>query len=120
QRTSIRRNHVLLWLRIIYAFVSVWINKFITMGSMQDLQKLLRQKDIKIRELQREIQVRDDKIVELSSQLDKYQSILPTQAPAIAGPRKQRAQGISAEPAAQRSLESLRQQPLKKYSKSQR
>ena len=70
------------------------------MGSLQELQKTLRQKDVKISELERLLTHKDEQIQELKSQLDKYQSILPTSPTVTIGrPRKQRGVGISAEPA---------------------
>ena len=96
------------------------------MGSLQELQKSLRQKDERIRELLAQLQERDDQIQELRSQLDKYQSILPTSPTAAfgnpfqAGPRKQRGVGISAEPAAQLNFADLSSKSFKTYPKVQR
>ncbi|XP_023933047.1 cGMP-dependent protein kinase 1-like [Lingula anatina] len=90
------------------------------MGSLQDLQKLLRMKDDQIRELQLEIEHKNGLIQELRSQLDKYQSVFGPKSPKF-GPRKQRAQGISAEPQqAQRTVSELTRQKFRKYSKSPR
>ena len=68
------------------------------MGSLGDLQKLLKLKDTRITELEQQLRDKDDLVQELRSQLDKYQSILPKSPTVRNGPRKQRAQGISAEP----------------------
>jgi len=74
------------------------------MGSLQELQKALRQKDERIRELERVLTQRDDIISELRSQLDKYQSVMPTsptsaKAALFAGKAgRTRGFGISAEP----------------------
>ena len=88
------------------------------MGSLQEIHRLLRQKEDRIKELERQLIEKDERIQELTSQLDKYQSILP-QSPTVLGrPRKQRAQGISAEPASQRSLQDFATKSFKKYSKS--
>lgn len=90
-----------------------------SMGSIQELENLLRLKDDKIRELQRLVEDKEDKIQALRSKLDKFQSILP-QTSIIGGPRKQRAQGISAEPQALRSIQDLAKQSFKKHSKTNR
>lgn len=91
------------------------------MASLQELQKLLRQKDDRIWEMQRLLDEKDAKIEQLKSQLHKYQSILPqTGAPFSGGRRKQRAQGISAEPQSHLSYQELSKQVFRKYSKSPR
>jgi len=92
------------------------------MGSLQELQRLLRVKEEAIRSLEHEIIIRDEMIEQLKSQLDKYQSILPksfTDTEVTNGymPRKQRAQGISAAP--QGRIDQTIQQ-YKRYSKPQR
>ena len=82
------------------------------------MQKTLRQKDDVINELRRQLKEKDDRITELTSQLDKYQSILPSSPIASKnGPRKQRAQGISAEP--HRDMAHYKDISTKKYSKEQ-
>ena len=45
------------------------------MGSLAELQKVLRQKDDRIKDLERRLIEKDEKIQELVSQLDKYKSI---------------------------------------------
>ncbi|XP_064595651.1 LOW QUALITY PROTEIN: cGMP-dependent protein kinase 1-like [Liolophura sinensis] len=90
-----------------------------SMASLQELQKLLRQKDDRIWEMQRLLDEKDAKIEQLKSQLHKYQSILPqTGTPFSGGRRKQRAQGISAEPQSHLSYQELSKQVFRKYSKS--
>lgn len=88
------------------------------MGSLQDLQRLLKNKEETIRRLEHELSVRDDLIEQMKSQLDKYQSIIPKSlAHSFTNghvPRKQRAQGISAAPSGGNNL-SL--EPLKTYNK---
>ncbi|XP_064108919.1 cGMP-dependent protein kinase, isozyme 2 forms cD4/T1/T3A/T3B-like isoform X2 [Macrobrachium nipponense] len=85
------------------------INK---MGSLE-LQDLLSKKDDLIRHLEAKLKVRDDEIIELRSQLDKFQSVMQfATGGATAGSgkvraRKTRAQGISAEPQALRSVQEL-------------
>ncbi|ESO87204.1 hypothetical protein LOTGIDRAFT_107417 [Lottia gigantea] len=91
------------------------------MGSLQELEHLLKRKDDKIRELQRQLDEKEMKIQELRSQLDKFQSVLPaTVRPLLNGPRKQRAQGISAEPQNFRTIQDLSQKTFRKHSKNNR
>lgn len=91
------------------------------MGSMQEMERLLRSKDDIIKDLQKLLEEKDEKIMQLRSKLDKFQSILPqTQNNLIVGPRKQRAQGISAESQSVRSLEDFSKASFRKYSKTDR
>jgi cGMP-dependent protein kinase len=90
------------------------------MGSLQEMEKLLRSKDETIRDLRRQLEEKDERIQQLHSKLDKFQSVLPqTQTGILAGPRKVRAQGISAEPQAMRTLSDMKQ-TFRRYSKSER
>lgn len=81
------------------------------------MHRLLKLKDDRIKDLERVLQERDERIQELSSQLDKYQSIMPQSPTVLVRPRKQRAQGISAEPASQKALQDFATRTYKKYSK---
>ncbi|KAK6170677.1 hypothetical protein SNE40_019010 [Patella caerulea] len=91
------------------------------MGSLQELETLLRRKDEKIKELQKLLEEKECKIQELRSQLDKFQSVLPaTVRPLLNGPRKQRAQGISAEPQNLRTIQELTKKTFRKHSKNNR
>ncbi len=91
------------------------------MGSLQELQKTIRQRDIKILELEKLLHVKDDQIQELRSQLDKYQSILPSSPTVTIGrPRKQRGVGISAEPASALKSIDLSKRTIKHHAKSER
>ena len=94
------------------------------MGSLAELQKSLRQKDDRIRDLERTLAERDEEIQDLRSQLDKYKSVIavPPHSPTgsgsfMNGPRKQRLQGISAEP---QSYGTTSKTSLKRHIKSQR
>ncbi|CAL1530842.1 unnamed protein product [Lymnaea stagnalis] len=90
------------------------------MGSLQEMERLLRSKDEKIKDLQRLLEEKEDKIIQLRSKLDKFQSILPqTHSNFIGGPRKQRAQGISAEPQAMRNSD-ISKSVSRKFSKTNR
>ncbi|XP_053983124.1 cGMP-dependent protein kinase, isozyme 2 forms cD4/T1/T3A/T3B isoform X1 [Hylaeus volcanicus] len=76
-------------------------NAITTMGTLRELQELLRVKDERIAELEAILCRRDAEIQELRSHLDKFLSVLPFKSPLTPTkprPRKQRAQGISAEP----------------------
>ncbi|XP_070544336.1 cGMP-dependent protein kinase 1-like isoform X5 [Ptychodera flava] len=90
------------------------------MGSLQEMQKILRKKDDRIKELERLLRVKDDELMELRTKLDKFQSVLPTQPMAISGAARKRlrAQGISAEPQASRTVQEITKQQFKKYVKS--
>lgn len=73
-----------------------------TMGTLRELQELLRSKDERIAELEAVVCCRDAEIQELRSHLDKFLSVLPFSAAPPLTPTKprtrDRAQGISAEP----------------------
>ncbi|CAH2269479.1 jg27289 [Pararge aegeria aegeria] len=81
-----------------------------------DMQPLIE----RIRELEALLKQRDQEMLELRSQLDKLQSVFPYQqyARGSRGPRKQRAQGISAEPQTSSSLQDLAHQTFPIYDKS--
>ena len=71
------------------------------MGSSQDLNKLLEQQDLKIKALETLLQNREQELMQLRSQLDKYQSIIPSiNATQKKQPGRKRGVGISAEPQA--------------------
>ena len=93
------------------------------MGSLADLQKLLKRRDDRIVELERLIRQKDDTIQELRSQLDKYQSIIPAVSRKTViqnGPRTKRANGISAEPQGIRFGRSYLTELKQKYPKGKR
>ncbi|XP_060063493.1 cGMP-dependent protein kinase 1-like [Ylistrum balloti] len=92
-------------------------NNNLKMGSLQDVQLLLRSKDEQIKALQRQLEQKEEKILQLRSQLDKYQSVFPT-IKASVGPRKQRAQGISAEPYSLKTIQDFVGQSAIKHTKS--
>lgn len=80
-----------------------------------DMQPLIE----RIRELEALLKQRDQEMLELRSQLDKLQSVFPYQQYARSrGPRKQRAQGISAEPQTSSSLQDLTHQTFPVYDKN--
>jgi len=75
------------------------------MGSLQEMQKILRLKDERIKDLEKQVSQKDELLAELRSQLDKYQSVMPTSPTAASfkslRSQRTRALGISAEPASQ-------------------
>uniref|UniRef100_A0A8D8Y431 cGMP-dependent protein kinase n=1 Tax=Cacopsylla melanoneura TaxID=428564 RepID=A0A8D8Y431_9HEMI len=93
--------------------------------NVDELQVLLQSKEAKVRELEDKVRVQNEEILQLRSQLDKFQSVFPYHTPHmnnnininLARPRKQRAQGISAEPQSLISLQELNQQTLPSYPK---
>ncbi|XP_044004607.1 cGMP-dependent protein kinase, isozyme 2 forms cD4/T1/T3A/T3B isoform X1 [Aphidius gifuensis] len=90
-----------------------------SMDTLRDLQELLRIKDEKIDELENLICQKDAEIQDLRSHLDKFLSVLPFKSPLTPTkprPRKQRAQGISAEP----PLPPQHNAPLVFYDKNER
>ncbi|XP_063862179.1 cGMP-dependent protein kinase 1-like isoform X2 [Scylla paramamosain] len=81
------------------------------MGSLLELQEMLMERDDRIKQLEAVVRVRDNEIMELKSQLDKFQSVIPY-ATVAAGvskvrARKTRAQGISAEPQSLKTAQEL-------------
>lgn len=73
----------------------------VSMSTLMELQERLRAKDERIADLETALCHRDAEIQELRSHLDKFLSVLPFKSPLTPTkprPRKQRAQGISAEP----------------------
>lgn len=91
---------------------------------------MLQSKDERIRELEHKLRSREDEIVQLKSQLDKFQSVFPFSIHATGKlglnnnvgprPRKQRAQGISAEPQSAASIQELSRQTFQTYDKNER
>ena len=78
----------------------------------REMQELLCKKDDYIHRLEAKLKVRDDEIIELRSQLDKFQSVMPFATGKGAGSpkervRKTRAQGISAEPQTLKTIQEL-------------
>ncbi|XP_071498307.1 uncharacterized protein [Diadema antillarum] len=93
------------------------------MGSLMELQKVLRQREERIAELECILRARDEELAEMRTKLDKFMSVLPT-SPSLVNicrqPRLKRALGISAEPQAEKSVQELTEQQFKKYTKSKR
>lgn len=101
------------------------------MGSVTELQTILTAKDEKIRELEAQLQMREKEILELRSHLDKFQSVFPYHVASShhlntlnnnhqPRARKQRAQGISAEPQSLSTIQELSQQQFPTFPKNDR
>lgn len=100
------------------------------MGSLTELEKLLRQKEDRIRELEYLLKQRDTDLEELRSKLDKFQSVMPHGGlgaqpwtkPGLLKTkvRARRGVGISAEPQSLKSIEDLVGEEFKKYPKDKR
>lgn len=85
-------------------------------GVTDEVQPLIA----RVRELEALLKQREQEMLELRSQLDKLQSVFPYQQYATRKPaRKQRAQGISAEPQTSASLQDLAHQTFPIYDKSE-
>lgn len=91
-----------------------------------ELEMELKMKEMRIQELESQLKQRDSEIVELRSHLDKFQSVFPYHVN-VASPkhkpvraRKQRAQGISAEPQSESTLQELAQQTFPTFEKDER
>lgn len=89
-------------------------------GGSSELQTLQRKLEDRIKDLESQLLQRDEKIEELKSKLDKYQSVVHHPISPCQGPRKQRAQGISAEPKMPKNLEELEKDTPKSHPKNKR
>ncbi|KAA0203805.1 hypothetical protein HAZT_HAZT008626 [Hyalella azteca] len=80
------------------------------MPTISELEAIIVEKDDTIRKLELRLKNHEDSIAELRSQLDKFQSVMPFATAAAAvnkRARKERAQGISAEPQSLRTIQEL-------------
>uniref|UniRef100_L7LYD3 cGMP-dependent protein kinase n=1 Tax=Rhipicephalus pulchellus TaxID=72859 RepID=L7LYD3_RHIPC len=94
----------------------------LSMGTLEELRDAVLKQERIIHDLRQVISLRDEEILQLRSQLDKFQSVLiPYNARySRSGRRKERAQGISAEPQSLRSIQDLIQTKFQEYPKSDR
>lgn len=85
------------------------------------MQKTIRQREEKIKDLERLLQEKDELIQELSSKLDKYQSVVqvPTTTSSLANYGYRR-QGIAAEPQAPKTIQDFGKDAFKVVTKPQR
>lgn len=92
-------------------------------NKFQYLESMLKEKDDQIRSLTRTLEGKESVIVDLRSQLDKFQSVLQTGALAPqlsgAGSSRDKRLGISAEPQGKARVSDIRKQELVKYDKSE-
>jgi Coiled-coil N-terminus of cGMP-dependent protein kinase len=95
----------------------------------QQLVKVIRLKEGKIKDLEAKLQRKHEEVAELRSHLDKFQSVFPFRAGAAGGAgnrkhgqnhQRQRAQGISAEPQSESSVMQLLNVTFPKYDKDER
>lgn len=76
------------------------------MGSITELECEMEKRELQIKSLEAKLRLKDAEIMELKSQLDKFQSILSYAAtPTTSRARKR--QGISAEPQSVKELATL-------------
>ncbi|XP_040068473.1 cGMP-dependent protein kinase, isozyme 2 forms cD4/T1/T3A/T3B isoform X1 [Ixodes scapularis] len=93
----------------------------LSMGSVEELRDVVLKQERIIHDLRQVVTLRDEEILQLRSQLDKFQSVLiPYNRYSRSGRRKERAQGISAEPQSLRSIQDLIQTKFQDYPKSDR
>ena len=93
------------------------------MGSVTDMQKLLKQKDERINELERRLADKETELETTLSKLHEYRCIIDATAGvgiiASGGPRKYRAQGVSA-PQTTKAMLELGKETFKAHPKSPR
>lgn len=82
------------------------------------LVQMINSKNLRIQELQRVLQSKENDIAELKSQLDKFQSVFPFRSHSGQNQR-QRAQGISAEPQSEKRVMELLQSNFQVYEKNE-
>lgn len=93
------------------------------MGSVEELKERVFKQDVDIQKMRAILAEKEDEIRQLKSLLDKYQSVFPVMTPnrySRSARRKQRAQGISAEPQSLRTIQELIQAKFPEYPKSDR
>ncbi|XP_021933459.1 cGMP-dependent protein kinase, isozyme 2 forms cD4/T1/T3A/T3B isoform X1 [Zootermopsis nevadensis] len=89
--------------------------------NQQELQALVQTKDLRIRDLEAQLRLREQEILELRSHLDKFQSVFPYHIKNNQlRPRKKRAQGISAEPQSHSTIQELSEQSFPTFDKNDR
>ncbi|GFQ87490.1 uncharacterized protein TNCT_713101 [Trichonephila clavata] len=94
------------------------------MGSLEELKVMVQQQEDTINQMNSLLLEKEEEIRELKSLLDKYQSVFPVVSPhrfSRSARRKERAQGISAEPPrALNNIQDLLQAKYQEYPKSDR
>jgi len=85
-------------------------------GNAMSMMSIISSQERTINELRAILAQKEDTICQLTSQLDKFKSVLSIQSATLAQPRKNRLIGISAEP---HSMQDLLSRPPQVYQKSQ-
>lgn len=94
-----------------------------SMGTVEELKELVGKQEDAINGLNSLLYDKEEEIRQLKSLLDKYQSVFPAMTPhrySRSARRKERAQGISAEPQSLRTIQELIQAKFPEYPKSER
>lgn len=92
-----------------------------TMGSVEELKDMVRKQEDAINKMNALLIEKEEELRQLRSLLDKYQSVFPVMSPnrySRSARRKERAQGISAEPQSLRTIQELIQAKFPEYPKS--
>lgn len=88
-------------------------------GQAMNMMSIIESQEKTINELRAILAQKEDMICQLTSQLDKFKSVLSIQSATLAQPRKTRLIGISAEPQATVDLQELLDRTPEVYHKSQ-
>lgn len=88
-------------------------------GNVASMMTIIASQEQTINELRTILAQKEDIICQLTSQLDKFKSVLSLQSATLAQPRKTRLIGISAEPQSSTSIHDLMKNPPQVYQKSQ-
>lgn len=95
----------------------------LTMGTVEELKELVNKQEEAINQMNAMLIDKEEEIRQLKSLLDKYQSVFPVMSPhrySRSARRKERAQGISAEPQSLRTIQEIIQAKFPEYPKSDR
>lgn len=87
-------------------------------GSAASMMSIIASQEQTINELRSILAQKEDAICQLTSQLDKFKSVLSLQSSTLAQPRKTRLIGISAEPHSLATIQDFITKPLQIYQKS--
>ena len=88
-------------------------------GNAASMMSIIASQEQTINELRVILAQKEDMICQLTSQLDKFKSVLSIQSATLAQPRKTRLIGISAEPQSSANIQDLLSKPPQIYQKSQ-
>lgn len=88
-------------------------------GSIASMMSVIASQEQTINELRAILAQKEDVICQLTSQLDKFKSVLSIQSATLAQPRRTRLIGVSAEPQSTATLQDLLSQTPQVYQKSQ-